>query len=142
MTFEQLMEIYYAAKFKTPSVPDPEGGVRAVVEALRDEYTAKHALCETVHTSMSRYDFNEILGDAGSDAARKAYWDKHYGVDEPTAPATDPAPAERSDATAVCEWTREHNLPGSGWFDCGGNRHWIKSECPCCGLPIKFTEAK
>jgi hypothetical protein len=47
---------------------------------------------------------------------------------------TKPTPA----AAPVCEWKQEHKLPGSGWLDCEGNRHWLKSECPCCNRSIKF----
>ena len=67
-------------------------------------------------------------------------------------PATDPAPAERSDATAVCEWRQAYSAyPNRKWRVRGCTQETThldnlfindKRSCPSCGKPIKFTEAK
>lgn len=58
-------------------------------------------------------------------------------------PCSNPAPAERSDATAVCEWTQKKDAPGFCSTPHGIAYRGVPfPECPSCGLPIKFTEAK
>lgn len=131
-------------------VPDPSthmrrAGIAAVVRALRDEidriWIGEDMGCGTILNV-----FNEILGDAGDEVAGAE------GVEMPTSavaqaktPATDPAPAERSDATAVCEWTkRGDNDPGFYSTPHGlcHINHLPKSGGCWCGNPIKFTEEK
>lgn len=55
------------------------------------------------------------------------------------ADAIDAAPAERSDATAVCVWEKEGH-----WYWqhglCSGKSN-LGGYCPACRKPIKFTEA-
>ena len=102
-------------------------GIRAVVEALRDEMHFDWQNCECCSDNSEV--FNEILG---SDAVAR-----HPTTGNPL--GTDTV-AGRHPAADVCEWTKEHNSPGSGWLDCKGNRHWLKSECPCCNRSIRFKE--
>lgn len=141
-TVEELARIYDEAYWRVmPGSGDVNRheGVKAIVRALRDEvaaiWTTEDMACGTILDV-----FNEILDSgAGADAARKAYWDKHYGVDEPTAPATDPAP--------VCEWTRisefdtviHYSTPHGVMNDL---HLWRGLQCSACHAPIKFTEAK
>lgn len=90
MTFDELVQAFDKAYCE--KLDDAEGtraGVRAVVLALRDEI-APPSPQQTDDweikwpTEALTALFNEIIGsDAGADAARKAYWDKHYGTDEP-----------------------------------------------------------
>jgi hypothetical protein len=106
--------------------------VAAVVRALRDEVVPvahSYAPTSTMLTQLVRRAFDEILA---SDGEVKAAACEAVDAKE----CMTPAPA----AAPVCEWKQEHKLPGSGWLDCEGNRHWLKSECPCCNRPIKFKE--
>jgi hypothetical protein len=127
-------------------------GVTAIVWALRDELSMSKDI-NSCSACDANYDlFHEILGDAGEKVAGN---NEGYSHAEPS-PATDPvlySPAlERlvthaDPAPAVCVWTHKESWIGegvAGEAGCDGARRFRrrKRNCPSCGLPIKFTEAK
>lgn len=156
VTFDDLMKIFKTAARKNIAYfeYDHEKGVRAVVEALRDEFDFDSNIYEQ---------FTEILGGAGDAAggsAKRA--DEHETT---TPPADDPCfvckgkgytvatpicwkcngtgliPA--ADPSEVCEWTDG----GDVWnTPCMPPDELLTTEtfkfCPSCGKPIVFKETK
>ena len=142
MTIDDLRKIFdaaYAARDNDGS-PATEGGcrcagIRAVVMALRDETAISSCAC--------KFWLDDILGDAGEKLPDYIRTDNRVVIDPGTAycaPATDAAPA-------VCVWTHKESWIGegvAGEAGCDGERRFRrrKRNCPSCGKPIKFTEAK
>ena len=132
MTLDDLEKIYRDAAHTLFPDPFVRIGIRAVVIALWDRMLVTewdYDVCQRV--------INEILG---SDAVEAA--DGPTREDGRTSGGVHslPVDGQPTPAADVCVWTKEHNSPGSGWLDCKGNRHWLKSECPCCNRSIKFKE--
>lgn len=154
MTLNDLVELYRENSWH-PNIhihPDEKAGIRAVVEALRDEMRA--------HENIDTYVLDEILASDGVEAgthgspeldedARKL---KALGQ-EVFAPAA--APSAQSDiakafeaemravaAPDVCVWTSSKRK-GRFVTACEPNDFiWSKTRDTChCGRPIKFTEA-
>jgi len=142
MTLEDLLAQFKAGfreRLHAP-LPRPEGdeairaGIRAVVEALRDEGRLR---------DTDRL-LQEILASDGVEAAG-APTRKDGEVSGGFGSATARDALETPAAAPVCEWTRV--------FDSHVNRKWRlrgcdgavshwDDVCPSCGKPIKFTEAK
>ena len=155
MTLDDLVKVFHDRFAGSESARD---AIRAVVEALRDHYTAPAKGCETVHTAMSRWEFNQIL-DSDVDgytggmndlcvspvkAAGGPTREDGPGGVEQAVPALTPA-------ADVCEWTREAE---DGAFNpsCDEWSRWTYADpmddprgegynfCPSCGKPIEFKE--
>ena len=106
-------------------------GIAAVVRALRDEIV-EDGNCKYCVATTAMY--NEILGAAGDEVAGQDTAETPEAIERST-PATAPAPA-------VCEWIRDFDP--FCWTACSGEQRIEKGmvDCPSCGKPIKFTEAK
>lgn len=168
MTIEDLMKIFHEAQHEfTYTAPGIGGdridraGVRAVVEALRDEMLRKegpetHNLSERIGLRVGVTMLDKILdSDAGEKVAGGTNGEGAAAAEPNVAmPATDPilySPAlERlvthaDAAPAVCVWTGEEYVTYSTSCE---SEHEVDphkappKHCPSCGLPIKFTEAK
>lgn len=138
--YDEAYENRARLEFPTPEMKRAmhRAGIRAVVERLRDEFDFTSRSKNWSEGEVHDF-FSEILASEGEKMAGL----QRMGQEQDAAPATDPAPAERSDATAVCEWTKRKYEPGFY-----ATPHGIKYRdipfptCPFCGKPIKFTEAK
>lgn len=177
MTLDELTKIY-RDEIALPKYPGWDekhrAGVKAVVEALRDELPralseiARRECCG--HGNVNRYGdqseccdipnllvttdqvhdaLNEILASDGEVKAAGGAGSRQTESSRPAADLVAMVEAEASKpvsykpgfpaaAPDVCEWTLESKRPGSGWLDCKGNRHWIKTVCPCCNRSIRF----
>lgn len=112
--------------------PDVMNEVADALEALAGEVAGLNIV---VTGWIEAFDKQEARAEA-AEAERdrlKAEHDMHL------ADAIDAAPAERSDATAVCVWEKEGH-----WYWqhglCSGKSN-LGGYCPACRKPIKFTEA-
>lgn len=116
-----------------------DAGMRAVVRALRDEWfppsEPPHTITVEERWFLNR--LNEILGEAGNEKVADsggAFEGLMDGLAK--ACATDPAPA-------VCVWTQKKDAPGFCSTPHGIAYRGVPfPECPSCGKPIQFTEAK
>jgi hypothetical protein len=139
-------------------------GLRAVVEALRDEVNTRFS-----GDGCDRYDINslmdEILGDEVKAAGGSTSNDERGLHTLDTRPAADPlttpvayspsfqrvsttaAHTPAADPNAVCEWTpyTDEPLGANWWRTCRGIRHRYTFDghhpCTSCGKPIAFVEA-
>lgn len=169
MTLSDLLKLHNEARSRHGT---DRAAVRAVVEALRDEIDiAIEAAGAWAERDAAEW-FNEILASEGEKVAGGSTREDGHddaGIVLTSAPVTIketiagtvlrmeqgytggmndicvPAPAERSDATAVCEWRRGKE----GWLfigcrpQFGLNPIFYKPEgaCEFCSRPIAFTEA-
>jgi hypothetical protein len=168
MTFDELMKVYDKAAsnvaFLQYEGPDHRAGIRAVVEALRDElpralsevarkeccgqgnanrYSDQLECCDIPNlmvTTGQVYDaINEILAIAGEGKA--------HVCDGDVGPSLHQTPA----AAPVCEWTMDTHPDDGSHYDTACGDAWCSilggtpkqdnySFCPSCGKPIKFKE--
>jgi hypothetical protein len=126
-----------------PEAAHRRAGIRAVVEALRDEFEARMKPAVIWDRNSVAFVFNEILGsDAdGSVAGGPTREDGPGGVEQ-AVPALTPA-ADKREWRPVCIWEPDgRNL----WFArCDkqmGHRSYpvAPTVCPSCGKPISFKE--
>jgi hypothetical protein len=127
MTFEALMKIFKTAARKNMAYFEynHEAGVRAVVEALRDEIDKNGSATWTLH---------QILA---SDGAEKA-----AGGED--------SPKDRSPAADVCEWEYVGKQINSPYRKSYATRHGLmaldahasQDFCGICEKPIKFKETR
>lgn len=142
LTLGELHQIYdqawhtYVNKYDVGGeayVEAEQAAIAAVVRVLRDEMMREFERCDSC-SGIEHVEpfFDEILGDAGDEVAGVSVGNGETELDRTSgpAPATDPAPAERSDATAVCEITAERDrlkaaleaiAIKAGLSECGGD---------------------
>lgn len=128
-----------------PALAMRRAGIAAVVRVLRDEIF--DARGNASYGSLAIYDlFNEILGEAGEKVGEAPDLPtrtvqltgitKSARPDVQFEPATDPAPA-------VCVW-RDIPMTSEYLAKCGWRQSNIdhRTNCPSCGKPIRYVEAK
>jgi len=139
MTFKQLMKAYYKGE------PGPEGGVRAVVEALRNEMCSSPYPC--ISCARNEDFFTEILADSPDGVAL-------ISMEHPKGPkgalrgkrirkdSLETIEIEVPDD--VCEWTPISEMDSITHYSTAHgvkndfHRRWRNNECPECSKPIKF----
>lgn len=135
-------------------------GIRAVVEALRDEFHKNYVnawLGLTVDDIDA--DFNEILVAAGNEKAAGGPQDDGILIGNQNVEAiiNDLHDEQKSKAAAdpspeVCEWSVSRDPDGEGHYETQCGNGWMKcvaeppsrdgyNFCPSCGKPIVFKEA-
>ncbi|TXH44459.1 MAG: hypothetical protein E6Q97_32525 [Desulfurellales bacterium] len=146
MTLEDLMNIFERAVAKAAPFPQhhEDGiyeGIRAVVEALRDEMTLGWEDCRPWGDVSDVNKFmNKILASDGVEAAGASTREDEVGARTPPG-----SPAAAPDE--VCEWTPISEVDGITHYStvhCVTNdsiRWRTRDECVFCGKPIKFKEA-
>lgn len=142
LTIEKLESVFCRHWLKHDRMGDDiRAGIRAVVEALRDEFREEYGMWERfsliLMTERERGDIkfrNEILGDAGNE---KAAGESANTVDAQQCQTSTPLPAADP---AVCVWT----IVGQGcarWIetDCGMSPdEYDEGQLCYCGKTIKF----
>jgi hypothetical protein len=134
MTLDELVDVFNEHA-KLPSIRKADiAGIRAVVEALRDE-------ADEYHTARAVTEMlNAILASDGEVKAAGSVAGAQGAVEALPAEASCNAPA----AAPVCVWTRtdedvlESGCDPDGWTY---NPEIKRDTCPSCGKPIKFKEA-
>jgi len=131
MTLDQLVDEYNKHCDNPYSPIDIRAGIRAVVEALRDEMGFDYNECG----DCTRNDklFDEILASDGVEAAGgSARKDEQAMRASPYTPAAAP----------VCEWTTSPVALGFCSAGCQPHNAFVRpiDNCHLCGKPIKFVE--
>jgi hypothetical protein len=151
MTLEDLMNTFERAVAKAAPFPQhhEDGiyeGIRAVVEALRDEMFCNRPLRNASVGHHCQEVFNEIL--ASDDDGKAAGCSTREDGRDCSPVGARPQDAQSTPAAApVCQWTKLHSVRNDYRINCAPDPShvyhpadkWLAGTvCPCCGKPISF----
>lgn len=147
-TVEDLIMVFEKARAEAAPFPQHHedglyAGIAAVIRAVRDEMSNNWIDCS--HCEQNTKLFNEILGDAGDEAADTvAQAVEPLEIREVT--GASPVRTAAAPDAPVCEWTPQDEGPAHEIWKtaCGTMYERAKSTgwCNKCKAPIEFTEAK